>query len=42
MVLKYIMVEENEFFDYDKVVIASHADEALKMIKDATDDEKKY
>ena len=33
--------EENEFFDYDKVVIASHADEALKMIKDATDDEKK-
>ena len=23
--------EENEFFDYDKVVIATHADEALKM-----------
>ena len=31
--------EENEFFDYDKVVIASHADEALRMIKDATSDE---
>jgi uncharacterized protein len=33
--------EENEFFNYDKVVIASHADEALKMIKDPTDDEEK-
>ena len=33
--------EENEFFDYDKVIIASHADEALKMIKDPTIDEKK-
>ena len=33
--------EENEFFDYDKVVIASHADEALKMIKDPSDDEEK-
>ncbi|MDA7572989.1 FAD-dependent oxidoreductase [Candidatus Pelagibacter sp.] len=32
--------EENEFFDYDKVVIASHADEALKMIEDPTPDEK--
>ena len=31
--------EEHEFFDYDKVVIASHADEALKMIKDPTIDE---
>jgi uncharacterized protein len=33
--------EENEFFDYDKVIIASHADEALKMIKDPTADEEK-
>ena len=33
--------EENEFFDYDKVIIASHADEALKMIKDPTIDEEK-
>ena len=33
--------EENEFFNYDKVIIASHADEALKMIKDPTDDEEK-
>ena len=33
--------EENEFFDYDKVIIASHADEALKMIKDPTVDEEK-
>tara|TARA_B110001450_G_scaffold196082_1_gene184572 strand:- start:195 stop:947 length:753 start_codon:yes stop_codon:yes gene_type:complete len=33
--------EENEFFDYDKVIIASHADEALKMIKEPTIDEEK-
>ena len=33
--------EENEFFDYDKVIIASHADEALKMISDPTADEYK-
>mgnify|MGYP006141072171 CR=1 FL=1 len=33
--------EDNEFFDYDKVIIASHADEALKMIKDPTDDEER-
>jgi predicted NAD/FAD-binding protein len=31
--------EENEFFDYDKVVIATHADEALKMIDNPTSDE---
>jgi len=31
--------EENEFFDYDKVVIATHADEALKIINDPTLDE---
>jgi uncharacterized protein len=33
--------DENEFFDYDKVVIACHADDALKMIKDPTFDERK-
>jgi len=32
--------EENEFFDYDKVVIATHADEALKIIDNPTIDEK--
>jgi predicted NAD/FAD-binding protein len=31
--------EENEFFDYDKVVIATHADEALKIIDNPTIDE---
>ena len=30
---------ENEFFDYDKVVIAAHADEALKLIENPTDEE---
>ena len=30
----------NEFFTYDKVVLASHADESLKMISDASDQEK--
>ena len=30
----------NEFFDYDKVVIATHADEALSLIKDPTELEK--
>jgi uncharacterized protein len=33
--------EEDEFFDYDKVVISTHADEALKIIKDPTIDEDK-
>jgi len=33
--------EENEFFDYDKVVIASHADEALKIIENPTSDEER-
>jgi len=32
---------ENEFFDYDKVVIATHADEALSIIENPTDEEKK-
>jgi predicted NAD/FAD-binding protein len=31
---------ESEFFDYDKVVLATHADEALKLIENPTDDEK--
>jgi uncharacterized protein len=31
--------EENEFFNYDKVVIATHADEALRIIKDSTAEE---
>jgi predicted NAD/FAD-binding protein len=31
--------EENEFFDYDKVVIATHADVALKIIDNPTSDE---
>ena len=30
----------NEFFDYDKVIIATHADEALDMIETPTDQEK--
>ena len=34
--VKIFYGEENEFFDYDKVVIASHADEALKIIEDPT------
>jgi predicted NAD/FAD-binding protein len=33
--------EDNEFFVYDKVVIATHADEALKMIKDPSEEEEK-
>ena len=31
---------ENEFFDYDKVVIATHANEALDIINDPTTEEK--
>ena len=31
---------ESEFFDYDKVVLATHADEALNLIENSTDDEK--
>ncbi len=33
--------DENEFFNYDKVVLATHADEAIRIIKDPSDDEKK-
>ncbi len=32
---------ENEFFNYDKVVIATHADEALKLIEEPSSDELK-
>ena len=32
---------ENEFFDYDKVILATHADEALKLIEKPTEDEQK-
>ena len=31
---------ENEFFTYDKIVLASHADESLNILSDATDQEK--
>jgi predicted NAD/FAD-binding protein len=37
--VKIFYGEENEFFDYDKVVIATHADEALKIIDNPTLDE---
>ena len=30
----------NEYFDYDKVVFATHADETLKLIKNPTENEK--
>ena len=32
--------DKSEFFIYDKVVIATHADEAISLIEDATQDEK--
>ena len=32
---------ESEFFNYDKVVLANHADEALSIIKNPSEDEKK-
>ena len=31
----------NEYFDYDKVVFATHADDTLRLIKDPTEKEKK-
>ena len=33
--------DTSEFFDYDKVVIATHADEALSLIENPTSEEKK-
>ena len=32
---------ENEFFNYDKIILATHADEALRLIENPTEDEKK-
>ena len=32
---------ENEFFNYDKVILATHADEALSIIENPSEDEKK-
>ena len=32
---------ENEYFDYDKVIIATHADEAIQMIEDKSEEETK-
>jgi len=32
---------ENEFFNYDKVVVATHADDALKLIENPTIDEQR-
>ncbi len=32
---------ESEFFNYDKVVLATHADESLSMIENPSEDEKK-
>ena len=34
--------EKNEFFTYDKVVMATHADEALAILANPTEDEKKF
>ena len=33
--------EKNEFFDYEKVILATHADQALKLIENPTTMEKK-
>ncbi len=38
--LKVYYGSENEFFNYDKVVIATHADEALSLIENPTKEEK--
>ena len=32
---------QSEFFDYDKVILATHADEALEIIDNPTEEEKK-
>ncbi len=39
--LKIFYGEESEFFNYDKVVIATHADDALKLIDEPTSEEVK-
>jgi len=33
---------KNEYFDYDKVVFATHADDTLKLIQDPTEQEKEF
>ena len=38
--IKVYYGSENEFFTYDKVVMATHADEALSIIKNPTEQEK--
>ena len=38
--IKLYYGDKSEFFNYDKVVIATHADEAISLIEDATKDEK--
>ena len=38
--IKLYYGDKSEFFNYDKVVIATHADEAISLIDDATQDEK--
>jgi len=38
--VKIFYGEDKEFFDYDKVVIATHADEALRIIGNSTTEEK--
>jgi len=39
--IKIFYGKENEFFSYDKVVIATHADEALKLIDEPTNEEQR-
>ena len=39
--VKIFYGDESEYFDYDKVIIAAHADEALKIIENPSEDEKK-
>ena len=36
------MVQSNEYFDYDKVIFATHADETLKLIQKSNVRRKKY
>ena len=38
--VKIFYGDESEYFDYDKVIIAAHADEALKIIESPSEDEK--
>ncbi len=33
--------DDNEFFDYDKVIFATHADQAISILENPSDDEKK-